>query len=137
MNAGIAAGDRGLRAGGWILHEVWWRSPVGIMFDVNRQYLYNGGMILNYRDKRTEDFANGAFVREFQGFDRQGWKRLEILDAATGLDDLRGLPSNRLEALGGDRRGQYSIRINSQWRICFEWPQGAAGPSKVEIVDYH
>ena len=77
------------------------------------------------------------FVREFQSFDRQAWKRLEILDAATSLDELRALPSNRLEALRGNRNGQYSIRINGQWRICFEWPQGAAGPSNVEIVDYH
>ena len=94
-------------------------------------------MILNYRDKRTEAFSRGEFVREFQGFDRQAYKRLEILDAATGLEDLRGLPSNRLEALKGDRAGQYSIRINTQWRICFEWPQDATGPSNVEIVDYH
>lgn len=94
-------------------------------------------MILSYRDKRTQSFAEGTLVREFQGFDRQAWKRLEILEAATSLDDLRALPSNRLEALRGDRRGQYSIRINSQWRLCFEWPQGAAGPSNVEIVDYH
>ena len=94
-------------------------------------------MILDYRDKRTQAFAAGTLVREFQGFDRQAWKRLEILDAATSLDDLRGLPGNRLEALRGDRRGQFSIRINAQWRICFEWPQGAAGPSQVEIVDYH
>jgi toxin HigB-1 len=94
-------------------------------------------MILSYRDRRTEQFALGERVRAFQGFERQGWKRLEILDAATSLEDLRGLPSNRLEALRGDRRGQYSIRINQQWRICFEWPDGAAGPSYVEIVDYH
>lgn len=94
-------------------------------------------MILGYRDKRTQAFADGKFVREFQGFDRQAWKRLEILDAATSLDELKALPSNRLEALRGDRSGQYSIRINMQWRICFEWPQGATGPSKVEIVDYH
>ena len=94
-------------------------------------------MILDYRDKRTQGFADGKFVREFQGFDRQAWKRLEILDAATSLDELRALPSNRLEALRGDRSGQYSIRINMQWRICFEWLQGAAGPSNVEIVDYH
>ena len=67
----------------------------------------------------------------------QGWKRLEILDAATRLADLRALPSNRLEALHGDRGGQLSIRINRQWRLCFEWPAGAAGPSNVEIVDYH
>jgi len=94
-------------------------------------------MILGYRDKRTKDFAEGKFVRPFQGFDRQGWKRLEILNAAMSLADLRGLPSNRLEALGGDRNGQYSIRINQQWRICFEWPADATGPSNVEIVDYH
>lgn len=94
-------------------------------------------MILGFRDKRTETFAAGDFVREFQGFDRQAYKRLEVLAAATSLNDLRGLPSNRLEALRGDRAGQYSIRINQQWRICFEWPDGAAGPSNVEIVDYH
>jgi toxin HigB-1 len=76
-------------------------------------------------------------VREFQGFDRQAWKRLEILDAATNLTELGQLPSNRLEALRGDRAGQFSIRINMQWRICFEWPPGALGPSNVEIVDYH
>jgi proteic killer suppression protein len=94
-------------------------------------------MISGYRDKRTEAFASGAFVREFQGFDRQAYKRLEILDAAVSLDDLRGLPSNRLEALHGNRQGQFSIRINMQWRICFEWPTGTPGPSNVEIVDYH
>ncbi len=94
-------------------------------------------MILSYRDKRTEVFAGGAFVREFQGFDRQAYKRLEILEAATSLDDLLALPSNRLEALHGDREGQFSIRINMQWRLCFEWPNGSPGPSYVEIVDYH
>jgi toxin HigB-1 len=94
-------------------------------------------MILSYRDRRTEQFANGARVRAFQGFERQGWKRLEILEAANSLEDLRGLPGNRLEALRGDRHGQYSIRINQQWRICFEWAGGASGPSNVEIVDYH
>jgi len=76
-------------------------------------------------------------VREFSGLDRQGWKRLEILDAATSLEELRVLPSNRLEALHGDRRGQLSIRVNTRWRICFEWPEGDPGPSNVEIVDYH
>ena len=94
-------------------------------------------MILSYRDRRTETFANGGRVPAFSGFDRQGWKRLEILDAATRLADLQALPSNRLEALKGDRENQYSIRINMQWRLCFEWPDGAAGPSNVEIVDYH
>jgi proteic killer suppression protein len=60
---------------------------------------------------------------------------IEIPDAATSLTDLAGLPSNRLEALKGDRAGQHSIRINQQWRICFEWPTGAPGPSNVEIAD--
>lgn len=94
-------------------------------------------MILDYCDKRTQAFADGKFVREFQSFDRQAWKRLEVLDAAMSLDELRALPSNRLEALRGDRRGQFSIRVNEQWRICFEWPKSAAGPSNVEIVNYH
>jgi proteic killer suppression protein len=94
-------------------------------------------MIVGFRNKRTESFASGGRVREFSGFDRQGWKRLEILDAATSLEDLRVLPSNRLEALHGDREGQFSIRINLQWRLCFEWPDGSPGPTNVEIVDYH
>ncbi len=94
-------------------------------------------MILSYRDKQTAQFAAGGFVRTFQGFTRQAYKRLEILTAATSLNDLRGLPSNRLEALKGERAGQYSIRINDQWRICFEWPPNTAGLSNVEIVDYH
>jgi proteic killer suppression protein len=94
-------------------------------------------MILSYRDKRTETFARGEFVRELQGFARQAYKRLEVLDAATTLTDLAALPSNRLEALKGNRDGQYIIRINAQWRICFEWLQQGAGPVNVEIVDYH
>jgi toxin HigB-1 len=94
-------------------------------------------VIQGYRDRRTRQFAEGEFVRPFQGFERQGWKRLDILNAATSLADLAALPSNRLEALRGDRAGQYSIRINQQWRICFEWPANAVGPSNVEIVDYH
>lgn len=94
-------------------------------------------MILSYRDKRTESFAKGDFVREFQGFERQAWKRLEILASAESLEDLRALPSNRLETLRADRAGQYSIRVNMQWRLCFEWPQGSRGPVQVELVDYH
>ena len=93
-------------------------------------------MISTFKDKRTAAFAAGKRVREFLGFERQGWKRLEILDAATSLADLRALPSNRLEGLKGDRAGEFSIRINDRWRLCFEWPQGASGPSNVEIVDY-
>lgn len=94
-------------------------------------------MILSYRDRRSLTFASGENVREFQGFARQAYRRLEVLDAATSLTELRALPGNRLEALKGDRTGQYSIRINAQWRICFEWPRGGRGPENVEIVDYH
>ncbi len=94
-------------------------------------------MILSYRGKRTAAFAAGSFIREFQGFARQAYRRLEVLDAVTSSDDLRLLRSNRLQALKGDRAGQFSIRINQQWRICFEWARGAKGLSNVEIVDYH
>jgi proteic killer suppression protein len=94
-------------------------------------------MILSYKDRSTESFAAGTFVRAFQGFETQAAKRLAILNAAPSLETLRALPSNRLEALRGNRAGQYSIRINQQWRICFEWPDGQPGPSNVEIVDYH
>lgn len=94
-------------------------------------------MILSYRDKKTTEFAAGEFVKAFQGFEDQAAKRLAILNAAPDLATLRALPSNRLEALKGDRAGQFSIRVNQQWRICFEWPDGQPGPNNVEIVDYH
>lgn len=94
-------------------------------------------MILGFRDKRTERFAGGENIKAFHGFEEQATKRLMILNAAASLEDLRALPSNRLEALKGDRRGQFSIRINNQWRLCFEWVAGAQGPTEVEIVDYH
>lgn len=89
------------------------------------------------RDRRTERFANGERVREFQAFERQAYRRLEILEAAPNREALMALPSNHFEALGGNRRGQYSIRINGQWRICFEWPESEEHPYNIEIVDYH
>jgi toxin HigB-1 len=94
-------------------------------------------MIVSYRDKKTERFAQGEHVKEFSGFARQAEVRLDRLDAAQSLKDLGALRGNRLEALHGDRRGQYSIRINDQWRICFEWPERSPGPVNVEITDYH
>jgi len=74
-----------------------------------------------------------------RGFELSGQaeKRLRILDAAVTVADLAALPSNRFEALRGERAGQFSIRINQQWRICFVWPVDASGPSGIEIVDYH
>jgi proteic killer suppression protein len=94
-------------------------------------------VIRSYRDRRSERFAEGERVPAFEGFRHQAEKRLRVLEAASSLRDLGQLRSNRLEVLSGDRKGQYSIRINSQWRLCFEWPQGADGPENVEIVDYH
>jgi proteic killer suppression protein len=94
-------------------------------------------LIAGYRDKRTTDFAAGKRVKAFSGIERAAMLKLDRLQAATGLKDLAALPGNRFEALVGDRKGQYSIRINDQWRICFEWPDQEHGPSNVEIVDYH
>jgi proteic killer suppression protein len=94
-------------------------------------------MIVSYGDGKTRRFADGERVKEFSGFARQAEMRLDRLDAATGLKDLVAIAGNRLEALKGNRQGQYSIRINDQWRICFEWPESSAGPINVEIVDYH
>jgi proteic killer suppression protein len=94
-------------------------------------------MIVSYRDKRTREFAAGQRVKAFSGIERPARLKLDRLEAATALRDLAVLPGNRFEALSGDRKGQYSIRINEQWRICFEWLDGASGPSSVEIVDYH
>jgi proteic killer suppression protein len=94
-------------------------------------------LILGYRDKRTRDFAVGKRVKAFSGIQRASRLKLDRLEAAVGLRDLAALPGNHFESLKGNRRGQYSIRINDQWRVCFEWNQAALGPSQVEIVDYH
>lgn len=94
-------------------------------------------MIISYRDSRTRDFAIGKRVKAFSGIERPARLKLDRLDAAISLKDLAALPGNRFEVLKGDRKGQYSIRINDQWRACFEWPEKSPGPINVEIVDYH
>jgi len=94
-------------------------------------------MIVGYKGKRTRAFAAGNRVKAFSGIERQSRLKLDRLEAATSLNDLAALPGNRFEALKGDRQGQYSIRINDRWRICFEWHAAAQGPENVEIVDYH
>jgi proteic killer suppression protein len=94
-------------------------------------------MIVSYRDKHTRDFAAGERIKGLSGIERPARLKLDRLDAAIALSDLASLPGNRFEALKGDRKGQFSIRINDQWRICFEWPEGSLGPTNVEIVDYH
>lgn len=106
-------------------------------------------MIKFFADKRTKAFFEGTRVPAFAAFARQAERRMATLDAAGSMRTLQALPSNRFEALGGDRLGQYSIRINDKWRICFRWeakeetgpagdPLDVAGDAvDVEITDYH
>lgn len=91
-----------------------------------------------YRNRDTEQFADGLPVRRLAGIPRQRANvALDRLETATGLVDLREPPGNRFEKLKGNREGQYSIRINDQWRVCFEWPDGNPKPHNIEITDYH
>ena len=93
-------------------------------------------MLRSFRDKDTEAVWSRRRSRRFDVPTRRAaWRKLAMLDAAETLADLRVTPGNRLEKLTGDRAGQYSIRVNQQWRICFLWSD--AGPEDVEIVDYH
>jgi proteic killer suppression protein len=93
-------------------------------------------MIVSFADKKTERlFRDGICPAAWRSFDRIARRKLDMLDYAQQLGDLRSPPGNRLEALRGDRKGQWSIRINDQWRICFGWSD--LGPCDVEIVDYH
>ena len=92
-------------------------------------------MIRSFKGRRTRRFFEGRRVASFDGFSDQAVRRLTLLDNAETLGDLVALPSNRLESLQGTRAGQHSIRVNSQWRICFRWT--VDGPCDVEIVDYH
>jgi proteic killer suppression protein len=92
-------------------------------------------MIRSFADRLTERLARRERVREFVQFERAALRKLAMIEAAARLDDLRVPPGNRLEALKGDRAGQFSIRINDQYRICFRWEEGEA--HDVEICDYH
>lgn len=95
-------------------------------------------MIRSFADPQAADLLKeGHCPARWRAFKAVALRKLDMLDAATRLEDLRSPPGNRLEALKGDRAGQYSIRINQQWRICFRWPREADGPEDVEIVDYH
>lgn len=90
-----------------------------------------------YRDRRTERFASGEFVKEFQAIERSADRKLRLVQIATSLSDLRAIPGNRLEKLVGNRNGLYSVRINDQYRICFEWADDETGAQNIEITDYH
>jgi len=97
-------------------------------------------LIVSFADKGTEDLFNGEDTRQARRtlsreLWRAGGRKLDMLNAATRLNDLRFPPGNRLEALRGDRRGKYSVRINDQYRVCFRWTDN--GPEEVEITDYH
>ncbi len=93
-------------------------------------------MIRGFATKETQAFfERGTCPSQWQAFHRVAKRKLDMLDAASNLGDLKSPPGNRLEALSRDRQGQHSIRINDQWRICFRWTD--QGPEAVEIVDYH
>jgi len=105
-----------------------------ILLDSNDQRYYRV-VIVSFADKETEHLATGRRVRRLASVESVARRKLRQLEIAGRLDDLRVPPGNRLEALKGDRKGQMSIRINDQWRVCFRWTE--AGPADVEIVDYH
>ncbi|QIB67553.1 excinuclease ABC subunit A [Kineobactrum salinum] len=92
-------------------------------------------MIISFRCRDTHKLATGRRVRRFVNFERVALRKLRQLQAASILDDLKVPPGNMLEPLSGDRKGQHSIRINKQYRVCFRWTK--AGAKDVEIVDYH
>ena len=92
-------------------------------------------MIVSFRNRRTEQLWMGEHVKAFSSFEKQARRKLDMLHQARDLADLRVPPANRLENLSGERKGQCSIRINDQWRVCFIWTK--EGPADVEIVDYH
>ena len=92
-------------------------------------------MIRSFRSKETEQLFERQRSRRFGNIGAVARRKLRMLDDAEKLEDMAAVPGNRLESLGGARKGQHSIRINDQWRICFSWRNGAA--ESVEIVDYH
>lgn len=92
-------------------------------------------MIRSFRCKVTERLFQRESVRRFKAIESVARRKLDMLEAAHALQDLRVPPGNRLEALKGERKGEHSIRINDQWRVCFVWTDG--GAEQVEIVDYH
>ena len=108
---------------------------IGILIDVYWETVYRKSVIRSFRCADSERLFQRETVRRFKAIERQALRKLDMLDAAPDMRTLATLPGNRLESLKGDRKGQYSIRVNDQWRICFVWVEGHA--YDVEIVDYH
>jgi proteic killer suppression protein len=106
-----------------------------VLVDINRIPVYRSTVIRSFRCADTERLFAREAVRRFRAIERQALRKLDMLDAAPDLRTLSTLPGNRLERLKGDRKDQYGIRINDQWRICFVWRDGHA--FEVEIVGYH
>ena len=94
-------------------------------------------MIKSFNCKHTQALFEGNSPKPFRAVQAIAERKLQLMDSSVTLESLRSPPGNRLEALKGDRVGQYSIRVNKQWRICFAWLEGDDGPSNLEIVDYH
>jgi proteic killer suppression protein len=111
------------------------KSEPAKMLTDNHASRYYSGVIVSFKSAETEALANGTRVKRFEGIESVARRKLRQLQIADRLEDLRVPPGNRLEALKGDRAGQYSIRVNDQYRVCFRWT--AAGAEDVEIVDYH
>jgi proteic killer suppression protein len=110
-------------------------SDSSVLFDINRIAVYPSRVIRSFRCADTERIFHRETVLRFKAIERQALRKLDMLDAAPDLRTLATLPGNRLERLKGDKKNQYSMRINDQWRICFAWRDGHA--YEVEIVDYH
>jgi toxin HigB-1 len=108
---------------------------LALLVDINWIPVQTRAVIRSFRSADTERLFQREAVRRFRAFERQALRKLDMLDAAPDLRTLSTLPGSRLERLKGDRKDQYSIRINDQWRICFAWQDGHA--YEVEIVDYH
>jgi toxin HigB-1 len=108
---------------------------MSLILDIVRDTYYILMMIKGYKDAAVEVlYETGVAAPKWRAFSRVAIRKVTQLDAAMTLDDLRAPPANRLEKLRGDRKGQWSIRINDQWRVCFKWDDA---PYDVEIVDYH